>query len=43
MQLEPWVSPYMLFGWWFSPWELLSYWLVHIVVPPVGLQTSSRP
>ena len=22
MQLEPWVSPCILFGWWFSPWEL---------------------
>jgi hypothetical protein len=22
MQLEPWVPPYVLFGWWFSPWEL---------------------
>jgi hypothetical protein len=22
MQLEPWVSPCVLFGWWFSPWEL---------------------
>jgi hypothetical protein len=28
-----------LFGWWFSPWELWGYWLVHIVVPPMGLQT----
>jgi hypothetical protein len=22
MQLEPWVTPCVLFGWWFSPWEL---------------------
>jgi hypothetical protein len=22
MQLEPWVSPCVFFGWWFSPWEL---------------------
>jgi hypothetical protein len=22
MQLEPWVSPCVLFGWWFRPWEL---------------------
>jgi len=29
MQLEPWVSPCIVFGWWFSPWEL---WLVGIVV-----------
>ena len=29
--------------WWFSPWELWGYWLVHIVVPPSGLQTPSAP
>jgi hypothetical protein len=29
----------LLFGWWFSPWELWGYWLVHIVVPLMGLQT----
>jgi hypothetical protein len=23
MQLEPWVPPCVIFGWWFSPWELL--------------------
>jgi hypothetical protein len=42
MQLEPCV----LFGWWFSPWELRGgqeYWLVHIVVPPIGLQVPSAP
>jgi hypothetical protein len=22
MQLEPWIPPCVLFGWWFSPWEL---------------------
>jgi hypothetical protein len=22
VQLEPWVPPCILFGWWFSPWEL---------------------
>ena len=22
MCLEPWVPPCILFGWWFSPWEL---------------------
>jgi hypothetical protein len=43
MQLEPWVTPCVLFGWWFSPWELWGYWLVRIVVPPLGLQTSSGP
>ena len=31
------------FGWWFSPWELWQYWLVHIVVPPMGLQNLSAP
>jgi hypothetical protein len=43
MQLEPWVPPCMLFGWWFSPKELRGYWLVHIVVLPMGLQTPSAP
>jgi hypothetical protein len=33
----------VLFGWWFSPWELWEYWLVLIVVPPIGLQTPSAP
>ena len=41
MQLEPWVPPCVLFGWWFSPWVLWAYWLVHMFVPPMGLQTSS--
>ena len=41
MWLEPWISPCVLFGWCFSPWELWVYWLVHIVVPPMGLQTPS--
>jgi hypothetical protein len=41
MQLEPQVPPCVLFGWWFSPKELLRYWLVHIVVPPMGLQPPS--
>ena len=43
MQLEPWVPPCVLFGWWFGPWELWGYWLVHIVVPPMGLQIPSAP
>ena len=43
MRLEPWVPPCVLFGWWFSPWELWSYWLVHIVVPPMELPTPSAP
>ena len=41
MTLEPWIPPCVLFGWWFNPWELWEYWLVHIVVPPVELQTPS--
>jgi hypothetical protein len=41
MQLEPWVPPCVLFGWWFSPWKLLGVWLVDIVVLPMGLQTLS--
>jgi hypothetical protein len=28
MQLEPWVTPCVLFGWWFSPWELWGGGLV---------------
>ena len=29
MQLEPWVPPCVLFGWWFSPWKLWgSGWLI---------------
>jgi hypothetical protein len=43
MQLEPWVSSCIFFGWWFNPWEFWGYWLVHIVVPPMGLQTPSAP
>jgi len=43
MQLQPWVPPCVFFDWWFSPWELWRYWLVHIVVLPMGLQTPSAP
>ena len=43
MQLEPWVSPSVFFDWWFSPREFWSYGLVHIDVPPRGLQTLSDP
>jgi hypothetical protein len=45
MQLETWVPPCVLFGWWFSPWELCGggeVWLVHFV-SPLGLQISSAP
>ena len=43
MQLEPWVHPCVLFSWRFSPRELWGYWLVHIVFPPMELQTPSAP
>jgi hypothetical protein len=33
----------VLFGWWFSYWEFWGYWLVHIIIPPKGLQTPSTP
>jgi hypothetical protein len=33
--------PCVLFDWWFSPWEVWRYWLVHIVVLPMGLQAPS--
>jgi hypothetical protein len=33
----------VLFGWWFTPWEFWGCWLVHTVVPPMGLQTPSAP
>jgi len=33
MWLEPWISSCVLFGWWFSPWELWAVWLVDIVLP----------
>jgi hypothetical protein len=41
MWLEPWVSPCVLSGWLFSPWELWGeVWLVDIVLP-MELQTPS--
>jgi hypothetical protein len=43
MHLEPWVLPCVFSSWWFSPWELWGYWWVHIVIPPMGLQTPSTP
>jgi hypothetical protein len=43
MLLEPWVPPCVLFSWWFSPWQLWGYWLIHIVVLPMGLQILSAP
>jgi len=41
MWLEPWVPPCILFNRWFSTRDLWGYWLVHMVVPPMGLQTPS--
>jgi hypothetical protein len=43
MWLEPWISPCVLFGWWFSPWELWEVWLVDTVVLPMRLQTPLAP
>jgi hypothetical protein len=43
MQLETQVPPCVFFDWWFSLRELWAYWLVHIVVPPIGLLTPSAP
>jgi hypothetical protein len=33
----------VFFDWWFSLRELWGYWLVHIVVSLMGLQTPSAP
>jgi hypothetical protein len=41
--LEPWVPPCIFPGCWFSPCEPWAYWLVHTVVPPMGLQNPSVP
>ena len=35
-QMEPWILPCVLFGWWFSPGKLWGVWLVDIVVLPMG-------
>jgi hypothetical protein len=43
MHLELWIPPCILFGWWFSPWELCVVQLVDIAVLPMGLQSSSAP
>jgi hypothetical protein len=28
MQLDPWIPPCVLFGWWVSSWELWGYWIL---------------
>jgi hypothetical protein len=33
----------VLFGWWFSLWELWVVWLVDIAVLPIGLQSLTLP
>ena len=43
IQLEPQVPPCVFFDWWFSSKELWGYWLVHIGVPSMGLQSLSCP
>jgi hypothetical protein len=43
MGLELWVPSCVIFGWWFSPWDLWNFWWVHIVVPSMGLQVPSAP
>jgi hypothetical protein len=43
MQLKSWVPPCGFCGWWFSPWEIWGYWIIHIVVHPIGLQTPLAP
>jgi hypothetical protein len=43
IQLELQVPPCVFFDWWFSSKELWRYWLVHIGVPPMRLQTLSVP
>ena len=40
MYLEPCIPPCILFGWWFSLWELWVVQLVDLVLP-MGLQSPS--
>jgi hypothetical protein len=42
MQLEPPVPPCVFFGG-LVPRSSGGYWLVHIDVPPMGLQSPSAP
>jgi hypothetical protein len=36
------MGPFMCILW-FNPWELWGHWLVHIVVPSMGMQSPSEP
>jgi hypothetical protein len=40
---QPWVPPCVLFGWWYSPWELQRVWPFDTVATPTGLQIPSAP
>jgi hypothetical protein len=42
LHMESWLSPCILSGWWFSPWELWVVWLVTIVLL-MELQSPSDP
>jgi hypothetical protein len=42
VQSHAWVPPCVLFGWWFSRWELWRVWQVD-TIDPMGLQTPSAP
>jgi hypothetical protein len=37
------VTPCVLYGWWFNPWELWVLWLVDTAVPPMRLQIPLAP
>jgi hypothetical protein len=43
IQLEPQVPPCVFFDGGIVPRSFWGYWLVHIDVPPMGLQTPSAP
>jgi hypothetical protein len=40
MQLEPYVTRYVIFDWWFSTWKLWRIWLADTVVPLYGIANS---
>ena len=40
---EPWIPPYVPFGWWSSPRELWRVWPVYSVAPPIVLKPPSAP